>query len=248
MDEIIEKQKDSNNEKQKGRKRKENKKLIRLFLISDFKIKNRKLWPDIRKAKKEIIRNLNWLNIDSKRINKLFWIYAQNDQDIIIGHLKKYIPKFNVQMTYRWKTENKNAKDYLIILKEIREAFTDLKKLKSDTQATTKFDPKEEIFSEWQKSIAIEKEKKFNEEYQKKLWDKIVRVKDKIHNWNFNLIDVTQIYVFSTIIDWELFSFKEYFNQEQMNQEFKIDDLVVTLKDFIRVLKDLGIEEKKKLI
>ena len=55
-------------------------------------------------------------------------------------------------------------------------------------------------------------------------------------------MDIMKLYVFSLNQGTtKHFSFKRYLTQEHMKKEFIVGDITITLKDFIRILKDLKI-------
>jgi hypothetical protein len=59
-------------------------------------------------------------------------------------------------------------------------------------------------------------------------------------------VDIVQLYVFSLSIDQDSeFSFKKHLTQEQMKKEFAVGELTITLKDFIRILKDIDLENHR---
>jgi len=121
-----------------------------------------------------------------------------------------------------------------------------LKKLQSEIQSSTGFDPKQQIRTEWERSIAAEQQGKYIWLYQEKINSEIVEIQEKISGWSFSLTDIVQLYVFSLSLDKKAwFSFKKYLTEEHMRKEFVLGDLKITLKDFIRILKDLKIENHK---
>ncbi len=222
-----------------------NKKIIHLFLYSD--IKNPKLWPELRQVKKEIEKNFDWSNIKSEYINRLFRAYDRIGKDIFVpSHLKKHIPKFDALIEYDDKTRKINLHDYIIILKDIRSSLTYLKQLQSEIQTAIAYDPNEQIFTEWQKSMTTEKHNQYVWLHKEKINSEIADIQKKISWWTFTLVDIVQLYVFSKSLDKKAkFSFKDHLTPQHMKQEFVIGDLYITLKDFIRILKDLHIADHK---
>lgn len=217
--------------------------LIDIFLISD--IKNRKIRPELRSIKHDIVDNLDWNCISSDRINRFFWAYATIWKNIYIPpHLEKLISNYNVQITYDDKIREMNLKNYLIIIKDIRSLLVYLGKLQSDIQRSINFEPNQQIYTEWERSIAAEQQQIYAWLYNKKLTTEIVDIQKKIATWTFDLTDVMKLYVFSLNL-WKTthFSFKRYLTQEHMQKEFMVGNINITLKDFIRILKDLKIDE-----
>ena len=217
--------------------------LIDVFLISD--VKNRKIRPELRSIKHEIVRNLDWNSINSDQINRFFWVYTTIWKSIYIpSHLEKQLPNYTVHITYDDKIREMNLKNYLIILKDIGSLFLYLQKLQSDIQHSINFDPTQQIFTAWENSIIIEQQETSHWLYAKSIASEIVEVQKKISTWSFDLMDIMKLYVFCLNQGTtKHFSFKRYLTQQHMQKEFIVGDITVTLKDFIRILKDLKIED-----
>ena len=217
--------------------------LIDIFLISD--IRNRKIRPELRSIKHEIVHNLDWNSINSDQINRFFWVYTTIWKNINVpSRLKKQIPNYTVHITYDDKIREMNLKNYLIILKNIGSLFLYLQKLQSDIQHSINFDPTEQIYTTWENSINIEQQELSHWLYAKRITSEIVEVQKKISTWTFDLMDIMKLYVFGLNQGTtKHFSFKRYLTKEHMQKEFIVGDIIVTLKDFIRILKDLKIED-----
>ena len=131
--------------------------LIDIFLISD--VRNRKIRPELRSIKHEIVHNLDWNSINSDQINRFFWVYTTIWKNINIpSRLKKQISNYNVHISYDDKTREMNLKNYLIILKNIGSLFLYLQKLQSDIQNSIHFDPTQQIFTARENSNNIQQE------------------------------------------------------------------------------------------
>ncbi|MFA6256374.1 MAG: hypothetical protein WC606_04285 [Candidatus Absconditabacterales bacterium] len=98
-------------------------KLMKLFLTSELKFKNKKLWKPLSSAKENIIKNFHDGGCDSIDIDKLFWIYFDKDKDkdvFIPDHIKSRLPQYKVFINAMPNDRMLFVHEYFSILKHIR--------------------------------------------------------------------------------------------------------------------------------
>ncbi len=93
--------------------------LMKLFLTTE--LKNKHLWKPLGEAKSSLIRNFRHWTFKSSDINKFFWIYFNEGKKIYIAkHLKKYLPKYKVDMWWDFNDMDITLQQYLLLLKHIK--------------------------------------------------------------------------------------------------------------------------------
>jgi len=245
-------------------------KLMKLFLTTE--LKNKHLWKPLRDAKDSLIRNFQNWSFKTSDINQIFWIYFNEDKNIhITSHLKKYLPKYTVEMDWSSKDFNITFQQYLLFLEYIK-IQTDpfVQQIKPLVGEATKYahtliakDSSDGMFSEYQmqdenKFFCEKTKEKLSSLMELKFTDKHLYTKDWFNrerkNINQKLLqhDYSSVCIFALL--WcHLFDSKhEVFNAfppEILNKQVDFvsssnENNSITLKDFLTIISHLNFKEK----